>query len=144
MNFGFASCLAQRLVLGAALVSVGGLAACGGPNKYYVTGTGTSASADAHIQVETRETGNKLVTIDIQNLPPPDRVAEDAEAFVVWFSAKDQPTQKAGHLQYDKDERVGKAEATCAYEEFTVLVTAEESVEAGSPSNKVVIRQDVE
>lgn len=144
MNFRFASSFSQRVVLGAALVGVGGLVACGGPNKYYVTGTGTSASADAHIRVEKRETGNKLVTIDIQNLPPPDRVAEDAEAFVVWFSAKGQPTQKAGHLQYDKDERVGKAEATCAYDEFTVLVTAEESAEVGSPSNKVVIRQEVE
>ena len=138
MNLRFASSFSQRLVLGAALLGTGGLVGCGGPNKYYVTGTGTAASADAHIKVEKRETGNKLVTIDIQNLPPPDRVAEDAEAFVVWFTTKGQPTQKAGHLQYDKDERVGKAE------EFTVLVTAEESAEAGSPSSKVVIRQEVE
>ena len=131
-------------MLGAALIGAVGLVACGGPNKYYVTGTGTSASADAHIQVAKRETGNKLVTIDIQNLPPPDRVAEDAKAFVVWFSTKGQPTQKAGHLQYDKDERVGKAEATCAYDSFTVLVTAEGSDEAASPSDKIVIRQEVD
>lgn len=144
MKFRSLQSLALRALLGAAVTSSAALAGCGGPSKYFVTGTGTAASADAKIEVAKRETGNKMVKIDIANLPPPDRVAEDAEAFVVWFTAKDQPTQKAGHLQYDKDERVGRAEATCSFDEFTVLITAEGSPEVAAPSKHVVIRQEVE
>lgn len=135
----------SRFALGWVLLGGAGLAVgCGGPSKYFVTGAGSAASADANIEVERLEGGNKMVRLDIQNLPPPERVAEDASVYVVWFTAEDQAPLKAGTLSFDSDERTGRLQATSAFDEFVVLVTAEESTGAGSPSSHVVIRQSVE
>ena len=144
MKFRSLQSLALSALLGASVTSSAALAGCSGPSKYFATGSGPAASADAKIEVAKREAGSKMVKIDIAHLPPPDQVAEDAKAFVVWFAAKDQPTQKAGQLQYDKDERAGRAEATCSFDAFTVLITAEGSPEVAAPSNHVVIRQEVQ
>ncbi len=132
------------LCIGFAFVAGTSLAGCGGSNEYVVSGTGSAAGADAEIEVEENDMGSKTVTIAVKHLPPPERVTEGATAYVVWFTAEDQPPQKVGRLQFDEDERSGKGGGTTPFEEFTILITAEETDQVTSPSKNVVIRQEAE
>lgn len=116
---------------------------CGGPNQYVVQGAPPAAGADGNISVGDFDDGNAEVEIEVANLPPANRVEEDATVYIVWFKGDGAPA-KAGQLAYDDDERTGTLHATSPNREFTVLITAEEEADASSPSEHVVFRQDVE
>jgi hypothetical protein len=146
-KFGRAKSMGATLALGAVMAMVtfaGGASGCGGPNKYFATGAGPATGADGEVEVERLEGGNKMVRVNVKHLPPPDRVAEGSSAYVVWFVAEDEPPMKVGTLAFNEDERSGALQATSPHETFRVLVTAEESAGATSPSNNKVLDQEVE
>lgn len=116
---------------------------CGGSSEYAMVGTARAAGTDGTVQVETIEGGNRLVTLSLEHLPPPDRLGDDMTVYVVWFIGEDAPATKAGVLAYDADSRQGTLTATTPLEAFTVRVTAEVDRNAGSPSDIVVAERQV-
>ena len=83
--------------------------------------------------------GNNLVTIHLDNLPPPDRIATGLTTYVVWFVAANASPVKAATLVYDADARVGDAAATTPLTTFEVRVTAERANTVAAPSESVAI-----
>lgn len=129
-----------RHLIGAALLAA--FVGCGGPAEYVVTGTQRAAGADGLITVEEIE-GNRLVTVEIEHLPPPNRISDSATVYIVWIKPeRGQPTM-AGRLEFDPEDRIGRMRATTPHRHFTILVTAEADPEADSPSDVVVARQEV-
>lgn len=120
------------------------LAACGGPSEFAVVGTPRAAGTDGMVTVEEIEGGNYLVLVEVQHLPPPDRIAEDASTYIVWFKPEDGSAAKAGRLAYDPDERTGTMRATTpAGGNFTVIITAESEDTASAPADTVVVQREV-
>ena len=129
-----------RPLVGAVFLAA--LAGCGGPSEYVLTGTQRAAGADGLVTVEEIE-GNRMVTVELEHLPPPNRISESATVYIVWVKPeRGQPTM-AGRLEYDPDDRVGRTRATTPHDHFTVFVTAEADTTADSPSDVVVARQEV-
>lgn len=134
----------RTLVLALLLGSATLLTACGGPSEFAVVGTPRSAGTDGLITVEEIEGGNYLVLVEVQHLPPPDRVAEDASTYIVWFKPEDGGPAKAGRLAYEPEERTGTMRATTpAGGTFTVLITAEPDDTTQAPSDVIVVQREV-
>lgn len=134
----------RAILLVISLVSVPLLAACGGPSEFPVVGTPRSAGTDGMVTVEEIEGGNYLVLVEVQHLPPPERVSEDASTYVVWIKPEDSGPVKAGRLGYDADERSGTMRATTpAGGNFSVLITAESDDTVSEPSDVIVVQREV-
>ena len=130
------------LVLACTLAGVT-LIGCGGTQEFAVIGQHEAASADGTGRVEEAGGGNHLVTIHLENLPPPERLAPGSTAYVVWFVASNAAPVKAANLEYDPDTRVGDAMATTPLSSFEVRITAERSNSVASPSDKIALTKRV-
>ena len=119
-------------------------AGCAATRQYTVTGTERAAGADAQVRVERLETGNYEVRLRVDNLLPPDRVQEGANAYVVWLQPSDQTPTRAGVLDYNDGNRRGELMATTVETAFTLTVTAESAPDVPAPSDRVVVRATVE
>jgi hypothetical protein len=119
------------------------LVGCGGTQEFAVIGQHEAASADGTIRVEEAGGGNNLVTLHLENLPPPERLAAGSTTYVVWFVAANASPVKAANLEYDPDTRVGDAMATTPLSTFEVRVTAERSNAVASPSESVALTKRV-
>ncbi len=135
----------RAILLVLALGSAPLMAGCGGPSEFPVVGTPRSAGTDGTVTVEEIEGGNYLVLVEVQHLPPPNRVSEDASTYVVWIKPEDGGPVKAGRLGYDEDERTGTMRATTpAGGAFTVLITAESDDTTNEPSDVIVVQREVD
>jgi len=140
----------KAFVLGSLLsvaLPVGLLAGTSGcASEYAVSGTGAAAASDAIIEVDEMEgSTSKLVKIDFKHLPPPDRIGDGLNTFVVWYVGEDEERAvQAGTMKYDPDSRTGQAAFTAPFESFRVLVTAESEGDIEGPSGNVVLEQEVE
>ncbi|MEM9075113.1 MAG: hypothetical protein AAGE52_41835, partial [Myxococcota bacterium] len=119
------------------------LGACGGPSEYVITGTERTAGTDGMVIVEEIE-GNRMVTVELEHLPPPNRISDSAMLYVVWIKPDGGQPSMAGRLEYDEDDRAGRMRATTPHTSFTVMVTAEDDPATSSPSDVVIARQEVE
>lgn len=127
------------LSLGSGLLVTG----CGS-DEFQIVGTPRAAGTDGTVTVEEIEGGNYLVHVEVQHLPPPDRVAEDASAYIVWIKPEDGSPVKAGRLGYDPDERSGTMQATTpAGGTFFVIITAESDEATNEPSDAIVVEREV-
>ncbi len=124
--------------IGALLFALG----CGGSHEHVVTGTERAAGADGTVVVEELE-GNRMVSVTLEHLPPPDRISEGATVYLVWIQPVGAVPTMAGRLAFDGDDRTGRMRATTTHREFQVIVTAEVDATVASPSDVVVVRQDV-
>ena len=118
------------------------LAAACGPTVYQAVGEPLAVGADATIELDEVEGGNILVTVKVTHLPPPDRLADGATTYVVWFVSP-AGSVNAGTLAYDADARSGSLVATSTETTFRLLITAEPSRAADRPSVSVVIDREV-
>lgn len=117
--------------------------ACGGPKQYTILGSSRDPGAEGKIQVERIEGNNNLVTIELKHLAPPERLGNNAKAYVMWFKTPAGQTTLASAMAYNASDRVARATATTPYPEFTVSVTAEASEQVTTPSSIVIIEQKI-
>lgn len=125
-----------------ALTSVGAMG-CEGPPHLTATGTELAVGADADIVVEEPSGGTRLVTISLSHLAPPTRVDPNATRYAAWFVPPGLPPIFAATVEYDEDARAGSARATSPYEQFEVVIAAEQEGYTAAPSELVVIRRQV-
>ena len=119
------------------------LTACGGPTRYVLQGTAVARGTDGALEVEFGESNNHLL-LEIKHLPPPERIDPGSTLYLVWeWPAEGTPPNLLGRHAYDPDARTGRLEATTAFSNFTLLVTAESEEAPEAPSAVVVARQDV-
>lgn len=119
------------------------LMACGGAD-YTVQGTEDAIGVDGKVSVAEDDHGNADVSIVLEHLPPPGRIANDESArYVVWFIEPDGEPHKAGYLEYTEGDRTGKLDALTTLSRFRLLVTTESGPQSESPQGTVVARQDI-
>lgn len=130
-----------------AVCAIALLTGCGGPLRYTVQGADKATGADVNIVAAVDEgAAMTRLTINAENLPPPDRIQGGGTTFVVWArKGSDAPWQRIGALQYDADDRTGEfPEASVPHTAFDLLITAEQKADAASPSPAVIASQRVE
>lgn len=132
-----ATFLIPALVLSLALVG------CGGPAQFALVGSGGAAGADGNVQLEDVDGGNHLLTIHVEHLPPPDRLAEGLTMYAVWLVANGAAPVKAGHLDFDAESRMGNLVATTPLNDFELKVTAESDANATTPGSTVVLTRQI-
>lgn len=136
--------LFRGLMLGLAL-AIMPLAACGGgPRNYTLRGTQRDPGSDARVQVETLDGGNHLVTLTATNVTPPDRIGTGNTVYLVWIRTPNGQAQMESQLAYQPDQRTGRATITTPQRRFTLVVTAERDAAAATPSENVVLSQEVQ
>ncbi|GAB4213481.1 MAG: hypothetical protein OHK0013_37390 [Sandaracinaceae bacterium] len=136
--------LLRALVLGLALLSLP-LAACGGgPRSYVMRGTQRDPGSDARLQIETLDGGNYLLTLTATNVTPAERIGTGNTVYLVWIRTPNGQTQMESQLAYQPEQRTGRATITTPQRRFTLMVTAERDASVSTPSDNVVLTQEVQ
>jgi hypothetical protein len=120
-----------------AALAAGGLgAACIQASQRYSLRSGLveAASATGTLSVERVEGGQRLVVVQLNELPPPERLGPGLKEFVVWLSSPSGQPQNAGRLEYDRAHQSGSLLATTTLGTFTVTVTGERESGVRTPS----------
>ncbi|MBO6935471.1 MAG: anti-sigma factor [Deltaproteobacteria bacterium] len=118
-----------------------GLFACGGPSEYVLTGTARSAGTDGMMIVEDTG-GNHMVTVELEHLPPADRISQGGQHYVVWIKPKGGTPHVVGELDYDPDERIGRMTATTPTSEFELIISVERTMTVSHPSEVLVVKKN--
>lgn len=129
------------LVVGS--LGFGGVAACASSSEYTVRGSEKSVGVDGTITIQPQSEDVNVVSVELVNLPPPERHDKTKKVFVVWLTPVDGTTIRAGRLSYDPKTRVGTLQATTPNDVVFVQVTAEEESIAPKPSDFVVVSKHV-
>ena len=87
--------------------------------------------------------GNTNVTISVDHLARPTLLTPPANEYVVWVDPEDGSPQNQGVLRVGDNEK-GSLKMTTTSSKFKVMVTAENEAHPQSPSNRVVLRADVQ
>lgn len=132
----------MTVALAAALLVVG----CGGAQhtRYDVAGRDLAPGANARIDVRHTPAGNRRVDLDVQWLPPPERLGPGLSAYTVWIVPPYERPIPAGRLEYDPASRRGRLTLVTPYTDFRIIIAAEAPGEAlAYPSEHVVVERDV-
>jgi hypothetical protein len=128
----------------AALFAVIALSLVGcGPKEYPITGTSRAAGMDGTVRVEEIEGGNTMIKVELEHMVPPARLGNGLAHYVLWIQSQNQQPQREANIEYDEDDRKGRATATTPAGNFTVIITAERTAAPVSPSDIVVARRQV-
>ena len=112
---------------------------------------GISSSSRAHgtdhlvgsLSVERIQGGQRVVTLQLNQLPPPERIAPGLRAFVVWLEDPRGRKVKVGTLHYDRMHHSGNLLATTGLAAFTVRVTGERDDQTSAPSGVLLAERRV-
>lgn len=88
-------------------------------------------------------TGNTELTLKAEHLAKPSLLSQPATNYVVWVQQPGHEAMNVGLLRVD-DNQKGEVKATTTATRFTVFVTAEDDAKAQTPSDRVVLRADVQ
>ena len=105
---------------------------------------GGASELTGSVSVERVEGGQRLVVVELRELPPPERIAPGLTDFVVWLAAPSGKHVKAGPLRYDRAHQSGSMFATTTLAAFTVQVTGERDADVGTPSGVLVTQRKVD
>ena len=126
-------------IVGVALTVVG----CNPPADYALVGGAFVPSAHGDIRIEKIDKQQRVLTITMDHLPPPDSIEPGLTHYVVWFSVVGELPVAKGTLDYDASKRIGVATIPTDMRQFDVQITAEQSENPVRPSELVVTSQRI-
>lgn len=132
-----------NIVIGSVLAWT--LVACGGPLEYQSISSPRAPGADASITADVQEAQHQTeLKLEIENLPPADRVEAGSHHYVAWYRRDTKETWKriAG-LAYEEDSREATLQTAVPETSFDLWVTTEDDLDAVSPSPNVVFQQRI-
>jgi hypothetical protein len=133
----------RPLALSSIALLSGVAAGCGGGQELAMVGTPDVDSVYGGLETEAVEGGQTLVTVELDELPPADRLGEGYTSYVAWVTAEGGQPEWVGELTYESGARKGRLSATTPHERFTFTVTAEASAHPEAPGELVVAEQHV-
>lgn len=96
------------------------------------------------LSVERIEGGQRLVVLQLEQLPPPERIAPGLREFVVWLEDPNGGEVNVGTLRYDRANQSGNLLATTALPAFTIRVTGERDARAAEPAGVLLAERWVD
>ena len=119
------------------------IAGCNPPADYALVGGAFVPSAHGDIRIEKIDKQQRLLSITMDHLPPPESIEPDLSHYVVWFAAVGALPVPKGTLEYDAKTRTGVASIPTDLREFDVQITAESREAPAQPSDLVVASQRI-
>jgi hypothetical protein len=111
---------------------------------YTFQATSITPGATGTVDVKADKTGgNTNVTISVDHLARPTLLTPAANEYVVWIEPEDGTAQNQGVLRVSDNEK-GSLKMTTTSSKFKVMVTAESDAHPQVPSNRVVLRAEVQ
>lgn len=112
---------------------------------YTFQATSITPGATGTVDVKADKTGgsNTNVSITVDHLARPTLLTPAANEYVVWIDPEDGSPQNQGVLRVGDNEK-GSLKMTTTSSKFRVMVTAETEAHPQTPSNRVVLRADVQ
>jgi hypothetical protein len=95
------------------------------------------------VSVERVEGGQRLVAVELHELPAPERLGPGLTEFVLWLKAPSGSYRKAGALAYDRTQRSGSLLATTTLAAFTLQVTGERGPGVTGPSDVLLTEREI-
>jgi hypothetical protein len=95
------------------------------------------------VSVERIEGGRRLVVLQLEQLPPPERIAPGLREYVVWLQDPHGGAVKVGTLDYDRAHQSGNLLATTDLPAFTVRVTGERDANTSQPTGVLMAERNV-
>lgn len=131
-------------ILGVSIVALT-LAACGGPLEYQSISSPRAPGADASITADVQEKQHQTeLRMEIENLPPAERVDEGSQHYVAWYRRdKEETWTRIAGLDYEEDSREATLQTAVPETSFDLWVTTEKDLDAVAPSPSVVFQQRV-
>jgi hypothetical protein len=124
----------------AALLSLLAVVAWG--KTYTMQATSLEPAALAKLDVKAN-TGNTELILKVEHLAKPTLLSRPATNYVVWVQQDNHESKNEGVLRVDENLK-GEVKATTTATRFTVLVTAEDDAKALTPSDRIILRADVQ
>lgn len=104
---------------------------------------GAASGMVGSLSVERIEGGQHLVVLQLEQLPPPERIAPGLREFVVWLEDPRGGEVNVGTLRYDRASHSGNLLATTGLSAFTVRVTGERDARAAEPAGVLLAERRV-
>ena len=125
------------------LLAASSLYGCNPPADYALVGSAFVPAAHGDVRIEKIDKQQKLITVTMDHLPPPEEIEAGLAHYVVWFAAVGALPTREAVLDYDRETRVGRASIPTSMLDFDIRVTAEQSDTPVQPSDLVVASQRV-
>jgi hypothetical protein len=118
---------------------------CGGPLRYETKSTAQVPGADARIEANVNEEQRQTqLTVQITNLPPPDRVEASSQHYVAWYRRGPESVwTRVAALAYEADSREANLQGSVPEVKFMLEITAEPTPDVAAPSPNVVFAQGI-
>jgi hypothetical protein len=137
----------EPLVLGLLVCASLGLpcAGCVQSNQNYPLHSGLAGARGVRgsVSVERVEGGQRLVAIELHELPAPEGLQPGLTEFVLWLKAPSGSYVKAGALRYDRAQRSANLLATTTLAAFTLQVTGERGPGVDGPSDVLLTQREM-
>lgn len=130
----------QSAIAGVAAASILTLSACA--STTLLKGTSMVPAAEAETSVEADGNDNAVVKMSIKHLADPERLSRSRELYLLWAEVGGERTYPLGKLVVN-DEGTGELTAVVPFEEFRLILTAEDGLSANAPSSDVVFRSEL-
>ena len=95
------------------------------------------------LSVERIQSGQRVVVLQLTQLPPPERIAPGLREFVVWLEDGRGAEINLGTLHYDRAHHSGNLLATTELSAFTVRVTGERDARTAAPRGVLLAERRV-
>jgi hypothetical protein len=111
---------------------------------YRLQPTSITPGATGTVDAKADKTGgNTDVRVTVDHLARPTLLTPQANEYVVWLEPEDGSPQNQGLLRVGDNEK-GDLKMTTTSSKFKILVTAESDAHPKAPSNRVVLRAEVQ
>lgn len=122
-----------------ALLSTAGYAA----KKYPLTAASIVPGARGELKVDKDKNGNTRLSMAVQHLANPANLTPPATAYVVWLQDRGGNAENRGRLKMDKNLKAS-FETVTPLKNFDLLVTAEQDLQAKTPTGPEVLKASVQ
>ena len=120
------------------------LVACSGAQKTPLEPAPEVPAAEGRVETRRTDQQNTELSVEVEHLAPPDRVATGATTYVVWTQPLGTETkpQNVGAMHVGSD-RSGSLKTKTPYQSFDLLVTPEASSTVTEPTNRPVFKAKI-
>jgi hypothetical protein len=138
----------KRLAFGAAsLTAMGTQVGCGlfggGSDVKTLRASPSIPSGAGTVEATTEGNGNTRLSIRVEHLAPPARVAPDATVYVAWVQPGSAVIQNVGALSVN-DDLEGHLDTVTPHKRFAIMITPEPSAAGSRPTHESVFNGEVD
>lgn len=111
--------------------------------KYPLTAASIVPGARGELKVDKDKNGNTRLSLAVQHLANPANLTPPATAYVVWLQDRGGDAENRGRLKMNKNLKAS-FETVTPLKNFDLLVTAEQDLQAKTPTGPEVLKASVQ